>query len=321
MPKTSEIPTISLLTSDDWILVVNNPIGSPTTAMISAENLFQYVAADIRLNRATGVDGRFDIYINNVLAGACWFDDSVDNMVIENDRTGGRIVLNTNDGEIHVFNDATTDTVFKIDKEGQAHFNSVDADPDYIDGYGILYNYVNGSTRELRLRIKDGATEVQYEFPDKDTAAGTSEFVIVRDKKTQNTDGGTFTSGDWRTRDINEELVDDGSNCSLSSNQITLAAGTYDVDITCPAYQVNLHQARLYDITNSAVLITGTSEKTGSGVAVITRSHIIGTITLADTTVLEVQHQCATTASGDGFGIACNFTDEIYTVAKFEKLP
>ena len=62
------------------------------------------------------------------------------------------------------------------------------------------------------------------------TAAGgqdSIDYVKVSDVKAYNAYGGTFTQGAWRTRDINTEDSDASSICSINSNQITLAAGTY----------------------------------------------------------------------------------------------
>lgn len=144
------------------------------------------------------------------------------------------------------------------------------------------------------------------------------DYVCVRDKKNQNTNGGTFTLGAWRKRDITEELVDTGSICSIATNQITLAAGTYRCLISAPAYRVAAHQARLWDTSNGgALLVLGTTEVAGDAAYSITRSWISGRFTLAAESVLEVQHYCTATLADEGFGIKANITDEIYTVAEF----
>lgn len=145
------------------------------------------------------------------------------------------------------------------------------------------------------------------------------DYICVRDKKTQNTEGGTFTLGDWRKRDITEELVDTGSICSIGSSQITLAAGTYRCLISAPARQVGLHQTRLQNVTDAATLLVGTSEFASplDTARVANRSIIVGRFTLAAQKVLEIQHQSSATRADSGFGSACNFTDEIYTVAEF----
>jgi len=142
-------------------------------------------------------------------------------------------------------------------------------------------------------------------------------YVCVRDKKTQDHGGGTFTSGAWRTRDITEEQADTAGICSIDSNQITLAAGTYRCLISCPAFEVDRHQAMLYSVTDSAVLLVGTVEYAAALYDSITRSFVAGRFTLAAEKALEVRHQCGATRTPHGFGVNANFTDEIYTVAEF----
>lgn len=142
-------------------------------------------------------------------------------------------------------------------------------------------------------------------------------YVCVRDKKSVGTASGTFTQDAWRTRDLTEELADTASIASLSSNQITLAAGTYRCIISCPSYITGRNQARLRDITNGVTLLVGTSELAHASHAAYSRSWIVGRFTLAAQTVLEVQHYCLSTTANDGFGYQLGQVDEIYTVAEF----
>jgi len=144
------------------------------------------------------------------------------------------------------------------------------------------------------------------------------EYICVRDKKAQNTAGGTFTQDAWQKRDINEELADTGGDCAIANDQITLGAGTYRCRISCPAVNVTLHQARLYDTTGSATLVTGTSTENQSSHDT-GHSFIIGRFELTEESVLEIQHYCTSTQVTYGFGNACNLTDEVYTVAEFWK--
>lgn len=152
-------------------------------------------------------------------------------------------------------------------------------------------------------------------------SGGGTDYILIQDQKTTNTDGGDFTSGAWRTRDLNTEVSDAGGHASVASNQITLAAGTYRCRISAPAYQVTRHQLRLQDITNTATLLMGSCGYTVAGGGNQTHSFIEGRFTLAGTTVLEVQHQAETTqASGVGFGVASHFgAFELYTSAAFER--
>lgn len=142
-------------------------------------------------------------------------------------------------------------------------------------------------------------------------------YVCVRDKKAQNTAGGQFTSGAWRRRDINDEQADAAGICTIAANQIILAAGTYRCLISAPAYKTSRHQLRLYNTTDAAVLLVGTSMMAYNLEYAVTRSTIVGRFTVAAGKALEVQHQAQITRAVDGYGIEANFTDEIYAVAEF----
>ncbi len=150
--------------------------------------------------------------------------------------------------------------------------------------------------------------------------ASPGDLIVLRDDKTQNTGGGTFTSGAWRTRDLNTEAVDVGGHCSLSSNQFTLAAGTYEIWASAPAFNVYRHQTRLQNVTDGATTLLGTSEVAGATDTTATRSLVVGRFTIASAKAFEVQHQCQQTFGTQGFGIEANFTTETYTVVVLRKV-
>jgi len=134
-----------------------------------------------------------------------------------------------------------------------------------------------------------------------------STVAAFSDQQTANTAGGTFTSGAWRTRDINTTVGTNGiSGASIASNQITLPAGTYLIQGSAPAYDVNQHMTRFYNITDSTVAINGGSAYTDATDTVVTHSPFSGVVVIAGTKVFEVQHYAATTAATSGFGIAAN---------------
>lgn len=150
--------------------------------------------------------------------------------------------------------------------------------------------------------------------------------IILEDQKTTNTNGGTFTSGAWRTRTLNTEVCDTGSNCSLSSNQFTLDAGTYEIEASASAYGVQYHACRLQNVTDSTTTLSGTSEfcdprntDTASN-----RSFLRGRFTIASAKAFEIQHQCNSTLATTGFGNAVGavFTvgNEVYTTVFLRKV-
>lgn len=147
------------------------------------------------------------------------------------------------------------------------------------------------------------------------------ELVFVRDEKTSGTNGGTFTSGAWRTRDLNTIVSDAGSHASLATNQITLEAGVYEYEIEATAFRCNSHQARLYNITDAAVVSVGSVAYADSGAdGSSNSSKVFGRMVITASKAFEVQHRCATTAANTGFGQPASFGTEVYTVARFWKV-
>jgi hypothetical protein len=146
--------------------------------------------------------------------------------------------------------------------------------------------------------------------------------VSYQDQKTQNTDGGTFTSGAWQTRTLNTESAVDSIGASLSSNQITLPAGTYLATWSAPAYYVNRHQSRLYNVTDSTVAGIGSSAFAVAGYAAPDSTSSLGTavFTIDSPKSFRIEHRCQTTEATQGFGVGSNFGTEVYTQITFLKL-
>lgn len=148
---------------------------------------------------------------------------------------------------------------------------------------------------------------------------GTGDYILVQEQQAQNTPGGGFNSGAPRTRVMNNLVTNVGSHASLASNQITLAAGTYQVTGRCPAAVVDRHQAWLYNVTDSQVEVLGSSEYASVSGGGASDSIIEGRFTISGTKVFEVHHQCQTTNGTNGFGVEANFQTEIYTSVRFIK--
>lgn len=148
-----------------------------------------------------------------------------------------------------------------------------------------------------------------------DTAiAAIQQFLHVRDQKASGTDAGTFTSGSYVTRTLNNTQTNTISGASLASNRITLPAGTYRILASVPAYRVNAHKAILYNVTGAATTKVGTAESAPNGAAAVTRSMVSGQFTLGVTSELEIRHRCQTSFATNGFGAASSFGDnEVYT--------
>lgn len=151
------------------------------------------------------------------------------------------------------------------------------------------------------------------------SAGGTTAFQLfhVQDDKSSGNDSGTFTAGAWRTRTFNTVLTNEITGASLSANQITLPAGTYWVEGSAPAYAVDRHKTRLYNVDDSSEELVGTNGFAYSTNLVETRSFVVGLVTLGAEKTLELQHRCATTKTTNGFGnkvgSAFTVTNETYS--------
>lgn len=152
-------------------------------------------------------------------------------------------------------------------------------------------------------------------------AASTSRAVIVDQKAAGPDNSGTFTSGAYRTRDLNTEQSDADGIVSISSNQFTLQAGTYMIRASAPAFNCGRHKARLQNITDATTTIYGSSEYVGLAGGAPTRSQVVGGFTIAAAKAFEIQHRCESSQTGNGFGISANLADpEIYTIVEIAKV-
>ena len=149
---------------------------------------------------------------------------------------------------------------------------------------------------------------------------GIQTYAIISDQKTQNTDGGTFSSGAWRTRDLNTEVTDPDGIVSIGSNQFTLGAGTYLIVATAPAYRIDQHMVKLYNATSSSDVAFGTSGfNQGTNGRTLDTSTVRCRVAITGSTAFEIQHRSQSNRSSTGLGVATNFGVETYTVVEIYK--
>lgn len=147
-------------------------------------------------------------------------------------------------------------------------------------------------------------------------------MVILEDQKTAGTNGGTFTSGAWRTRDLNT-IVHDDVGITLSSNEFTLPAGRYPISVDCPVYATQQNRCRVYNVSDTAIEIEG-SNAYGSTTTVQGIARLTGLIDISSSKTFRVEHRCRSTRAANGFGVEVNtyFTVpyEIYTKVVIQKI-
>jgi len=165
-----------------------------------------------------------------------------------------------------------------------------------------LANAIN-ITSGNSLTIDSGAT-----ITNNGTASGFglfTSYAIIADQKASGTNGGTGTSGAWRTRDLNTEISDPDGIVSISSNQFTLGAGNYFIRWSAPSRGTSAHQTRLYDVTGAvAVQVGSTEDCQQASSSPQTRSFGQARVSIVSNNTYEIQHRFQTTSVwGMGYGV------------------
>lgn len=149
---------------------------------------------------------------------------------------------------------------------------------------------------------------------------GLKTYAIICDEKAHNAYGGTFTSGAWRTRDLNTTIADPDSIVSIASNQFTLGAGSYLIEASAPGYNLDRNQARLYNATTSTVVQYGQNMFGTSSAGGYSYATVSARVTITGSTTFEIQHRTQTTGTSHGFGLENNFGGtSIFTIVKIFK--
>ena len=155
---------------------------------------------------------------------------------------------------------------------------------------------------------------------DKMTGSTFVSYAFLADRHGP-TDGdrGTFTSGGWRTREINTEVVDTDNIVSLSSNQFTLQAGTYQIKFGACAYRVNRHITRLRQISPAATIASSSAQYSWASDSNLQWSRGFARLTISQATAYEIQHYCQTTGNSNGFGFQMTYSTSDYVQVEIYK--
>ena len=142
-------------------------------------------------------------------------------------------------------------------------------------------------------------------------------LLHIQDQKASGTGGGSFANSSWQTRVLNTVLTNEITGASLSSDTITLPAGTYFCEGWATAYYCNLNKAKLRKTNGTATdILIGSSEVAGASIGFTSKSHISGRFELTEESTIILQHYCNT--EGGSYGLATSITGvvEVYSDIK-----
>ncbi len=213
-------------------------------------------------------------------------------------------------------------------KDGTATFQTAAGSP-------LVFEGATADAHETTFAITDPTADRTITFPDASftvpTAGGLfASYAVICDEKSAGSNGGAFTSGSWQTRDLNTEITDVDGIVSISSNEFVLSTGSYLLKWSAPACQVDMHQTRLYDVTGTASIISGSSENAESTMTgypaednkVATKSVGFARVTVGAgvTNTYKIEHRCFVTRSDHGLGVGGNFGElERFTIVEIYK--
>ena len=186
-----------------------------------------------------------------------------------------------------------------------------------------------------------------HEIASLSNTTGTTKVALLKDEKDEGVQGGSFTQGGWKDRNLTVEedpqgfvsFTAGGPTSSIGTQNEpgywSLAAGTYLIEWSAPAHNVTKHQSLLvYSTTSShistagldasASYVEGSSEDITAGGSGGDQSISVGSkvITTTATTWFKIMHRCEVDAFGEGMGQDTPGwgTKEIYTQVRIQDL-
>lgn len=116
--------------------------------------------------------------------------------------------------------------------------------------------------------------------------------------------GGTYQSASastWNVRQLDTSVTNEITSASLSSNRITLPAGTYWLEADALAWSsCGVNWLRVYNITGSAALLVGLHQNVFSS-STVPAATVRGRFTLSVSSALELQHFTVSASAGGTF--------------------
>lgn len=118
--------------------------------------------------------------------------------------------------------------------------------------------------------------------------------------------GGTATTGAWTVRVLDTTQKNNIKGCSLSSNEVTLPAGSYHVRAYMSFYKVNSAEVAIYNSTDTSYLAYGVSSRTDNSDATVGMNTIDSYFTITTQKVIQLRYYVQTTASSNDLGVTAN---------------
>lgn len=138
-------------------------------------------------------------------------------------------------------------------------------------------------------------------------------YLLVQDQETSGTAGGTSIAG-TQARVLNTVIANTIVGASLSSNQVTLPAGTYRIHATAPTFQLNKNKLFWFNVTDTATTTAGLNAYGEAGLTddSMVLAELDGRFTITATKTFSLKHYTQIAKATQGLGVAVIQGVEIY---------
>jgi hypothetical protein len=178
-------------------------------------------------------------------------------------------------------------------------------DYDESDGLTIVFGItLDAGTDYVVIEARQFLVADTWSKQEADTRYRPQGYFHARDEKADGTSGGASVSG-VQTRTLNTVVSNTITGASLATNQITLEAGTYRIQASCPATSVKKHKAYMYNNTTSTVSLIGSSDFSESDAPyATTHSNIRGLLVVPSTQTFTLRHYTEVARATWGLGLS-----------------
>lgn len=200
--------------------------------------------------------------------------------------------------------------------------NSSTISSNRVYGHNIGMN-VSGNLNAVRNNILEGNTTKIS-----NTGTGTNSvnqiefdlvnslYAIITDQKLRGTNGGSYTSSSgFVQRKLNNILTNASSKVSLGTDEFTLQAGFYYIDVHAPCRDIRSNRIRLFNVTDSTYIYGQNHYADKESVAIL-----LTVVTIESAKVYRIEHRGSANKTSDGLGVANGFDTEIYTIVNIRVL-
>jgi len=147
-------------------------------------------------------------------------------------------------------------------------------------------------------------------------------WALITDVKASGVDGGDADGGTSELRTLNTITGSEGSGnqtwCTLATNSMKFSTGTYLIEASAPAFNVDTHQCFLYNAGIASVILRGTSEFNNGSAS--NRSFLKGSFTVTSAAhAYYLYHYVESTNAGDGLGRGGAFGSGLFSSVFIQK--